>query len=194
MKTRLLLLLVLSVFCTGVHAQKGPASVPSLIHLPDLVVAEILQEPQNPMERQHWRFKVTIRNQGTGFARIPRDYHYMAVLGRNGWVGVTYNSAVTLAPGETFTGSQYHPETPGPGTHVVTFRVDPGAIVQESNDSNNERTFITRSVSPSCATYRCFWWFSDGAGQCDQGVARVRGLIWPCSADLASCEGVSGRL
>jgi len=65
MKTRLFLLLVLSVFCTGARAQKGPASLPRFVHLPDLVIAEFLQEPSNPMEYQHWRFKVTIRNQGT---------------------------------------------------------------------------------------------------------------------------------
>ena len=108
---------------------------------PDLVIDGLALDPANPAASDNWRLRVTLRNQGTGFARIPGDYPYMAVFGRNGWVGVTYNSAVTLAPGETFTGSQYYREAPGPDTHMVTFRVDPGAIVQESNDSNSERAF-----------------------------------------------------
>ena len=75
--------------------------------LPDLIITEISQDPLNPMEKQSWRFKVVIKNQGNAPAVFAKGIKYLANYNRGSWNGTTWNSTITIAPGNSFVGSNY---------------------------------------------------------------------------------------
>ena len=112
---------------------------PSTPSVPDLVITNIVQNPPNPIQGQSWKFEVTIQNQGTGNAFIPNGYEYMAHNVSGSFNGIQKGSNLTLAPGQSITGIQY-PGNYTPGTHPVTFKVDPENVVNESNEANNQTT------------------------------------------------------
>ncbi len=112
---------------------------PSTPSIPDLVITSIVQNPPNPIQGQSWKFEVTIQNQGTGNAFIPNGYEYMAHNVSGSFNGIQKGSNLTLTPGQSITGIQY-PGNHTPGTHPVTFKVDPENVVNESNEANNQTT------------------------------------------------------
>jgi hypothetical protein len=106
---------------------------------PDLAITAINQVPPNPLEGQSWRFEVSIMNQGSTNAFIPKGYDYMAHNASGSWVGITGGSNITIAPGQTFNGIQYPGNAPS-GTNQVTFKVDPENALNETNEANNQLT------------------------------------------------------
>ena len=69
----------------------------------------------------------------------------MAKNGTGPWIGMKATGTILIQPGESCVRHRYVARNTA-GTYSVTFKadpdnVDPGAVVQESNESNNERSF-----------------------------------------------------
>nr|MBC8273733.1 fibronectin type III domain-containing protein [Chloroflexota bacterium] len=113
--------------------------------LPDLTVAEILFTPEIPWNPE-WQVTVeaVIRNEGSAPAQeVPVLFQG---IGWEWWTGVAY-----IGPGQQEVIPMSGPAGE-PGERPITVIVDPGNLVKELNEGNNERTryFVVQAQEGWC--------------------------------------------
>jgi subtilase family serine protease len=109
---------------------------------PDMVITGVETTVTPVNTTTDWQWRVTVRNQGAGPARFT--YPNLVLSG-----GMASNYVYppgdnwTLAAGasHTFTVGRHSAFNPGVGTHTVTFTVDPGGRVVETDETNNTFTY-----------------------------------------------------
>ncbi len=121
-------------------AKSGPTSIrPTPSNAPDLVITSFRQDPPNPQKSEHWRFEVSVKNIGNVNAFFPKGFNTIGHNAKGTLVGKTENRDITIPPGQTQKFVQYSGINKV-GTFPVTFKVDPGNIVNESNEMNNKKS------------------------------------------------------
>ena len=110
---------------------------------PDLVIESMVTEPVDPRLTDNIKLRVAIRNQGMGVASITGDRLVLASVGTRdaplpGYMNVRLSGSMNLAPGASET-RVVNVLRPTAGTHKIRVMVDPEHLVDESDESNNER-------------------------------------------------------
>ena len=118
---------------------------------PDLVVADIRCEPENPQAGDEVTFRAVIRNDGSG--ATPAVKHGLSIFVDGTQVNWCDTHLTSLAPGQSATlvcngGPQGKATwTAAEGTHTVGAFIDDVSLIAESNETNNtmDKSF---TVSP----------------------------------------------
>ncbi len=143
----------------GVLGSSDPPNMQTIQRLrgnparPDLVVTNITWSPANPGTSQPVVFSATVKNQDSGGA--PEGVPTVVNFQVDG-VTVAWSSNYTHAiqPGVSVTLTADHGVAGNAwiatqGTHHITAVVDPGNLIQESNENNNARTQDITITSPT---------------------------------------------
>jgi len=122
----------------------GSVTVSIPTDLPDLVITDVSTTTSPVTSATDFQFLITVENRGTAPATIPYNYQLPSQIifsAYSAFVYQTNQAGWTLNPGEsqTFSAAPNWGYLPI-GTYDISFTVDPGDKVYESDESNNTFT------------------------------------------------------
>jgi len=117
--------------------------------LPDLVIEDITLSPAHPSLGDKVTFTVTVKNQGNGTA----SNFYVAYYIDDDHINSSTISSID--PGSTVT--KTFSWTAQPGSHTVKVIADSSGKVTESNETNNEKTYLFSTLAPDLIIETITW-------------------------------------
>ena len=129
-------------FTVDANYANGPVAVPDGVGHPDLVVDSVSISPASPVAGQAVSFSAVVRNAGT--VATPPGVSTGVSYRVDGVQVASGSASVALAPGATVTVAGASSWTATAGTHTVAAVADPGGLIAEANEGNNQ---LSRSIT-----------------------------------------------